>query len=188
MNINKTFIKIWSIDLDKSTNKYSIINHFIPPEWQLYLVSDGSLTNNLRLIKEDYLSLTLIKQEKQLYYSLTFNEKLKIPDDNNILITREIWLTNIIKTKFLFAKSYYKTNNIYMDLISYKKPLGASFVESEIEIYRRIHSIYYGYSHILEKEFKIRGPIWGRSYDILCNNEIIFLIHEFFSPISIDKI
>jgi chorismate-pyruvate lyase len=86
----------------------------------------------------------------------------------------------------IFAKSYYEKQIFNSKTIDNNKPIGLLLIESETEIYREITSIYYGYSKILERKFKTVGPFWGRSYQILYKNQILILIHEFFSPTLIN--
>nr|YP_009297789.1 hypothetical protein Kuma_089 [Kumanoa americana]AOM67523.1 hypothetical protein Kuma_089 [Kumanoa americana] len=180
MNINKSFIKIWEVALNDKTDYYSKIKKRLCRNLQVLLISDGSLTNNLNILEAVPISLQLIKQEEQLYYS-------SIPNKTSIFTAREILLTHTKEKYIIFAKSYYQQNILPIDLIKNNKPLGKLLIDSEVEIYRKIHSIYYGYSSILEKKFQYQGPIWGRSYDILGNQKILTLIHEFFHPTVLKK-
>jgi chorismate-pyruvate lyase len=186
MNIEQNFIKIWNIDLHDKINHDQAIQNFIPIEWQLILISDGSLTQNISIIKKDLLSLKLINEKRQLRFFTIVNKQSNKSNNYNTVLSREIWLINQVKYKILFAKSYYNKEIFPLDFLNNSDPLGRSLIESEIEIYRKINKIYYGYSQILEKKFNIKGPLWGRSYHILYRDQLIILINEFFSPIIIN--
>nr|UEQ11954.1 Hypothetical protein Ycf21 [Kumanoa mahlacensis] len=180
MNINKTFIKIWEVDLNDKIHYYSRITKYLCPNLQVLLLSDGSLTNNLNILGEVPIFLKLIKEEEELY-------SFSVSTQSSIFTAREILLTHNKEKNFIFAKTYYIKNIPPINLTNNNKPLGKSLIEAEIEIYRKIKSIYYGYSRTLEKKFQFQGPVWGRSYYILCNQKFLTLIHEFFRPVSLKK-
>nr|UEQ12260.1 hypothetical protein [Batrachospermum sp.] len=186
MNISKTFIKIWNINIDKNINHYKAIYQVIPEKWQLLLISDGSFTRNLSIINKYTVLLKLIKQEKKFYPSQIILSKKTTKDKKKLAFSREIWLIDK-KNYLIFAKSYHGKQIFNSKIIDKNKPLGLLLIESETEIYREITSIYHGYSKILERKFKTVGPFWGRSYQILYKNKILILINEFFSPTLISR-
>lgn len=93
-------------------------------------------------------------------------------------------MENCIYTKYLFARSIWLFK--YLEKIDYKiqnnLPIGNSLINSQTDIYKHIHEIYYGYSNNLEKKFKIYQPIWGRKYTLYYKNKSFITIQEFFSP------
>nr|QHO64221.1 hypothetical protein [Lympha mucosa] len=94
MNISKTFIKVWNINIDGKSKiqYYNTILPVIPAQWQFLLISDGSFTKNLSIFKKYTVLLKLIKQEKIFYPIKKVYSKQNIRDKNNFAYSREIWL------------------------------------------------------------------------------------------------
>jgi hypothetical protein len=92
MNINKTFIKIWNINIDGNINHYKTIYPVIAEKWQLLLISDGSFTRNLSIINKDNVFLKLIKQEDKFYPKQIIHSKKTTKDKKKLAFSREIWL------------------------------------------------------------------------------------------------
>ena len=147
----------------------------IPLEWQLILINEGSLTQNLHALTGNTLNI-----KKYQNFS-----KISIHNHKNL---RCIWLENSIYTKFLFARSIWilnYINNININVTT-NLPLGKSIIKSEVEIYKKLHEIYYGYCQYLEEEFQKNTPMWGRKYTMYYNNKSSITIQEFFSPLIIN--
>lgn len=182
MNVkdNKTearykFQKIWSIPIGKFSKNIHSINYnlkeFIPKEWQLILMSDGSFTQNLISLTGKIISLSIISQS--IYYPL-----------NSKSCIREIWLVDSLCRKLAFAQSIWpkynkNENNIFKPN---NQTIGQLLIESKVDIHKDIHEIYYGYCTYLEKHLSINEPTWGRKYTIYYNNRPLTTIQEIFSP------
>jgi p-hydroxybenzoic acid synthase len=92
MNISRTFIKIWNINIDGNINHYKAIFPVIPEKWQLLLISDGSFTRNLSIINKYTILLKLIKQENKFYPPKTIHSKTNTEYKKKLAFSREIWL------------------------------------------------------------------------------------------------
>lgn len=73
-----------------------------------------------------------------------------------------------------------------MKVLDTYKPIGQFLIESQADIYKDIHEIYFGYSKNLENQFNSKGPIWGRKYTLYYHQEYLATIQEFFSPYLIN--
>ena len=142
------FYKIWSLSIKhprkQQHNKYityQLINS-IPIELQLILMSDGSFTQNL-------ISLT----GRMIDLNVVFKSTHKILNHSNHV--REILLTDTAYKPLAFAQSVWpKYENETQHSATFKnQPVGQSFIESKIEIYKEMHEIYYGYCTLLEQKF-----------------------------------
>nr|QCI08341.1 hypothetical protein [Ptilothamnion sphaericum] len=151
-------------------NKFQNIQYtnYIPNEWQLILINEGSFTKNLNCLTN--VNTEIIMQQQ-------YNHIKK----RNL---RCVWLENCIYTKLTFARSLwiltYK-DNIYNQLNT-NMPIGQSFISSNTEIFKQIEEIYYGYCAYIERYFHINQPIWGRKYILYYNYNTYAIIQEFFSP------
>jgi len=144
----------------------------MPIEWQLILMNEGSFTQNLHSLTGQHLYIKMF-------------QKFNNTSSNQYRNIRCIWLENSIYTKLLFARSIWVLN--YIDTIDKKvsnySPLGISIIQSQIDIHKKTHEIYYGYCQYLEKKFQYNNPIWGRKYTLYYNNKSYVTIQEFFSPL-----
>lgn len=147
------------------------INKLISIKWQLILKNEGSFTKALN---------ALTGKKIKVKMSQKYNYKCKNISRN----IRCVWLENSLYTKLIFARSlwlFIYNNNINIELIK-NRPVGNSFIEHEIDIYRNIHELYYGYSEYLEKNFIRHQAIWGRKYTLYYSYNSYVIIQEFFSP------
>ena len=142
---------------------------------KLILVNDGSHTRTIQYIT----SQTTNIQIAQNYYKKSTKISRQI---------RCVWLETSIYTKLTFARSLWTilSNNIDIKTIQKKSPIGQSFIENKIDIYKDLHEIYYGYCKDFEKTLKFKKPIWGRKYTLYYKNQSHITIQEFFSPNVID--
>nr|YP_007878318.1 conserved hypothetical plastid protein [Calliarthron tuberculosum]AGA63929.1 conserved hypothetical plastid protein [Calliarthron tuberculosum] len=136
----------------------------LPIALQLIIMNNGSLTQNFNSITGKKIQIHLIKQKTQ----------------KNQEIIRQVWIKENLH-KLAFAESYWKKNNIQKNNIINNKPIGQSIILNEIDVYKEIKSIHYGYSYNLEKKFKVNTPLWSRKYTIWYNKKPLTIIQEFFS-------
>nr|YP_009391388.1 hypothetical protein [Platysiphonia delicata]ARW59532.1 hypothetical protein [Platysiphonia delicata] len=146
-------------------------NTFMPVGWQIILINEGSLTSTLNMLENEEMKINVVQKK----YRVSNKKEKKV---------RAIWMENSIYSKLMFAKSlwtltYVNENEYQLEL---KKPLGTSFIQSEIDIYKSVCEIYYGYCKYLEKKMNYKGPIWGRKCIIHYENKNLITIQEFFSP------
>lgn len=172
-NINTfyAFHAICTIPKYKIKNSKSKLRQLIPIQWQLILISEGSFTQTLSYLTRKNTKINIL-QKKYSQHQIT-NRSIRC-----------VWLETCIYTKLTFARSLWiilKNNKIY-NKININKPIGTSFIQDKIDIYKHIHEIYYGYCNNLERDFKLRGPIWGRKYTLCYSNKSSVIIQEFFSP------
>nr|YP_009398201.1 hypothetical protein [Thaumatella adunca]ARW67387.1 hypothetical protein [Thaumatella adunca] len=142
---------------------------------KLILINDGSYTRTIQYITSH---TTKIKISQKYYKkSVKINRQIRC-----------VWLETSMYTKLTFARSLWTliSNNIYRETIKNKSPIGQSFIENQIDIYKDLHEIYYSYCKDLEKTLKFRDPIWGRKYTLYYKNQSYVTIQEFFSPKIID--
>nr|YP_009295376.1 hypothetical chloroplast RF21 [Dasya binghamiae]AOH77388.1 hypothetical chloroplast RF21 [Dasya binghamiae] len=148
---------------------------FIPIEWQLILANEGSFTQILNSLSGKKIHINML--QKNHYTSKNMNKHIRC-----------IWLENSIYTKFIFARSIWIFT--YLDtidnIIQANKPIGNSLINSQVDTYKNIHEIYYGYSKDLEQKFQNHQPLWGRKYTLYYKNKSSVTIQEFFSPYIIN--
>jgi chorismate-pyruvate lyase len=65
--------------------------------------------------------------------------------------------------------------------IANDQPIGQSLIINEIDTYKEINSVNYGYSYNLEKRLKANKPLWSRKYTMWYNKKPLTMIQEFFS-------
>nr|QCI04568.1 hypothetical protein [Apoglossum ruscifolium] len=147
--------------------------NIIPIKWQIILMNEGSLTEILHFLNNQNIQIKIFQE----------NHAICIHNNTNRNI-RCIWLKSSLCTNLIFAKSLWKFQ--YIDKIEYElqsnKPLGKSLIESQTDIYKEIHEIYYGYSEYLQCKFKTNHGIWGRKYTLYYKNKASITVQEFFSP------
>lgn len=178
MTINKVFIKLWNINIDRK-HKILKIPKNIPKHLYLLLISDGSCTLNLTNFQGTDTYIKILYQEFVLSYTKYTIDKLNKFNH----LHRQVWLINKNKNKIVFAESYWKGyNDIHIHLYQHK-PIGKVFIQSNKDIYRNLQSIYCGYSTDLSKELQNSDLLWGRSYTLTIYNKFIILIHELFSSL-----
>nr|YP_009296246.1 hypothetical protein Sebd_094 [Sebdenia flabellata]AOM65181.1 hypothetical protein Sebd_094 [Sebdenia flabellata] len=166
-NNNYIFHNILVLPLYKFNFLNSQASNLIPTKWKLILMSDGSFTQNLNSLTGKYITTNI---NPKFNDSLINQKKLRI-----------IWLEDSDHNQLTFAKSLWTINNKNFS-IQEKKPIGQLFIESQIDTYKEIHEIYYGYSKYLNRKFKSIQPIWGRKYTIYHSKYYLITIYEFFSP------
>lgn len=143
----------------------------IPIEWQLILSNEGSFTKIAKQLDGKYIKLNML--QKSNHRSNKINRHLRC-----------IWLETSLYTKLVFARSIWLFQ--YMNKIDFKikknEPIGNFLINSQIDIYKNIHEIYYGYSKKLEHKFNKNKPLWGRKYTLYYKNKSYVTIQEYFSP------
>nr|QCI06992.1 hypothetical protein [Haraldiophyllum bonnemaisonii] len=177
MNLNiynfHKFHPLIIIQINRITiNYYSIKNiKLIPIIWQLILTNEGSLTKVLNSLTRKKLKIKML--QKCNYKSQTINRNIRC-----------VWLETSIYTKLIFARSLWLLT--YQMKINFEiiinKPIGKSFIDNQIDIYKNINEIYYGYCKYFEKNFSTNHAIWGRKYTLYYNYTNYITIQEFFSP------
>lgn len=153
--------------LQVQNTPYYYFNYYIPKEWQLILMNDGSLTQSLISLTGQLVNLKIIRQ---------YNYKLT----NSLYKKRQIWLEDYQSNKLAFAQSLWPLPK--NDQLSNHKPIGQSLIKYQFDIYKDIHEICYGYCEHLETMFNYKGPIWGRKYTIYHQKTRLVTLQEVFSP------
>lgn len=171
MNFNiYVFYKFNTICVIKK-NRIKNLQNKLSIQWQIILMNEGSFTKTLH-----YLTNNIIKTK-------TLQKQYSIPE----IMSRNIrcaWLETEIYTQLTFARSLWRflLNNTIYKTISNNKAIGQLLIENQIDIYKDIHEIYYGYCKNLELQFKSIKPLWGRKYTLYYNKIFFVTIQEFFSP------
>lgn len=62
-------------------------------------------------------------------------------------------------------------------------PVGAVFRKQRVEVFRDIHTVYFGHCEELEDMLGTHGPMWGREYVFWHDGKPLTVIHEVFSPV-----
>nr|QCI08109.1 hypothetical protein [Polyneura bonnemaisonii] len=145
------------------------ITQYIPIKWQIILTNEGSFTKTLN---------ALTGQKIKIKMSQKYNYKAKNINRN----IRYVWLETYIYTKLTFAKSIwiFIDQNITNIKLIKNKPIGKALIDNQIDIYKDIHEIYYGYCKYLEKQFRVNQLIWGRKYTLYYNYTSYLTVQEFF--------
>lgn len=162
MIIKKHHIRFYNINVNYAY--YRLRNFSL--EWQLILLGDGSFTQNLNSITGQKIRINLIQQN--------------LIAKNQIL--RQVWIEDLHKNKIAFAESFWENNNIKTSKLNNCRPIGKSMIKYELDIFKEIQNISYGYNYFTEKVFKLRRPILSREYTICYDSQTLTTIKEFFSP------
>lgn len=148
------------------------LNYLIPRKLQPILLNDGSLTKILNYINNKQVTLEKFQKSN---YTLKSNRYL-----------RYVYIQNCLYTKLIFARSLwqfkYTNNKSKRENLNNNMPIGISIIKSDIDVYKKIHEIYYGYCVQLENDTYCNQPIWGRKYTLYYNHESFITIQEIFSP------
>ena len=154
-------------------NKLDIHNRLliIPIEWRLVIIGQGSLTQNSNSITGEKTYIHLISQKTRI------NKQNYLKNN----ITRQVWIKNKKEKKLVFAESHWNQSNAFFTHLTSKQAIGKSLIEFEMDFYKEIHQIQYGYSYILWKAFETEAPIWSRKYTIWHDYKPLVTIKEFFS-------
>lgn len=86
----------------------------------------------------------------------------------------------------VYAASWWNQNEGSQLLQDASIPVGAVLRKQRVEVFRDIHSVYFGNCHQLEDMFGAHGPMWGREYVFWHNGKPLTVIYEVFSPV-LDK-
>ena len=148
------------------------INKYIPAEWQFIIMNNGSLTQNLNSLLINKTNIEMCQKYNSIFDNYKFT---------NIRI---VWLENYIQQNLTFAKSIWvvdKTQDKYRQILK-EQPIGYSLINFEIDMYKNLEEIYYGYCYNLEDIFQTSKLIWGRKYKINYSNSSYVTIEEYFTP------
>nr|YP_009397387.1 hypothetical protein [Dasyclonium flaccidum]ARW66573.1 hypothetical protein [Dasyclonium flaccidum] len=159
------FHAICIIPINKIEEKANKLIDFIPVKWQLILTNNGSFTQALTYLTNQIIDIKMLQNKHK----------------TNKRHIRCVWLGAEIYTKLTFARSLWLLT-LDNQTIKTDKPIGKSFIKHKIDIYKKIHEIYYGYSQNFEKSFSLNKPLWGRKYTLYYKNKSSVTIQEFFSP------
>uniref|UniRef100_UPI0030036A60 Ycf21 n=1 Tax=Anunuuluaehu liula TaxID=3049639 RepID=UPI0030036A60 len=170
INIHLTYKFHKILFLPINNTNYNL-SHLIPIEWQLILISDGSFTQNLNSLTGKHIKIEIISP-----YSKTRMKKKKMQ-------TREVWIKDHKDNKLAFAKSLWPAiNKTNYFVLPQNQSIGQSLIELQIDMYKDIHEIYYGYCRYLENKFHDNGPTWGRKYTLFYQKQRLATVQEIFSP------
>lgn len=165
------FVTIWNQKINNIENNLNII----PLTYRLIITSCGSLTQNLNCFTGQSINIFFIKQER--------TENLHKYYNNNIL--REVWLRDKENYPLVFAQSFWNQYLTIHNKSIEKKAIGKLMIELEVDFYKEIKEISYGYLSNKEKTNQIPKPVWLREYIIWHNKKRLSVIKEFFFPINL---
>lgn len=163
------FVALWSKTIHSIHKSLSIISL----EYQMVIMSNGSLTQQLNCITGNNINISLIRQNS----INNFN-----PYYNNYTV-REIWLKDNHNHQLVFAQSFLNKYMIMHRNLIEKQAIGKSLIESEIDFYKEVYKMSYGYLLIIEEELQIKIPIWSRHCIVWHNKKPLTIIKEFFPPV-----
>nr|YP_009398849.1 hypothetical protein [Cliftonaea pectinata]ARW68077.1 hypothetical protein [Cliftonaea pectinata] len=166
INTFNEFYIICNIHIDKIKYINKKFTKLIPIQWQIVLINEGSFTQ----IKSYFTN--------KISHIKFINKKLNLSKR----YIRCIWLLDTIYTKTIFARSIWLImHHITLKVNREIQPIGISFINKEIDIYKNIHEIYYVYSKNLENNHKLNTIFWGRKYTLNYRKKSYTIIQEFFS-------
>ena len=171
-------ISLYSFQLAQSFKRVSLKG--LAPIWQTILLSDGSLTRHLEILSGGLIQLKI--ELVMIIQSYNSFDKLLCSKILYPQLSRKIWLTTKEGSRIVYANSIWDADELSKLINNEKLPLGISFIESELDIFKQIYKIDYIYSIDLENSFKQIGPFWSRYYFLLHHGKIIASILEIFSP------
>ncbi|OQR81679.1 hypothetical protein THRCLA_11515 [Thraustotheca clavata] len=153
----------------------------MPASWTLFLLGNGSPTHHLALLtgyptEVDVIGFNCIGASGD-------RAPVEIADIDGPRHRRQVFLRNSNGERLGYAASWWNSSDI--DALFGKDktlPIGRQISTQKKELFRDIKHIFRGHSAALEKEFKMPGPFWGRSYLFWQGGRPITLIYEVFSP------
>nr|YP_009392834.1 hypothetical protein [Caloglossa intermedia]ARW61396.1 hypothetical protein [Caloglossa intermedia] len=172
------FHYIFILPIYKNKQKYlnNKLKNLIPASLQLILLNQGSLTKILNYINAKQV---ILKKFQKNNHTLKNNRYL-----------RYIWIEDCLYTKLIFAKSLwqfkYDKSHRGKEKLKNHIPIGISIVQYEIDIYKEVQEIYYGYCIKLNHSLNYDQPMWGRKYTLYYDNRLLATVQEFFSPYIIN--
>lgn len=165
------FVSFCSIEVILPSQIYS--NTSIPLIWKIILLGDGSFTRHCQIITYGDTGINHISTS---IYSKAYNL-------SQSYVNRRVWIGNKLKDKLIFASSWWDIEK-YEAIYKYpSRAIGSFFIQSDLDCYRDIHCIFWGYSAELENYFLVPGPFWGRYYTLFYKGKPISIIYEIFSPL-----
>nr|YP_009027664.1 product [Neoporphyra perforata]AGV01122.1 product [Neoporphyra perforata]AHB35158.1 hypothetical protein [Neoporphyra perforata]AHB35366.1 hypothetical protein [Neoporphyra perforata]AIA19529.1 hypothetical protein [Neoporphyra perforata]AIA19738.1 hypothetical protein [Neoporphyra perforata] len=165
------FASFCSIEFISPTQIWSSPN--IPTIWKIILLGDGSFTRHCQIITHGD---TLISHIATSIYR-------KEENSSQSYINRRVWIGNNLINRLIFASSWWSVEKYEAIYKHPSKAIGSVLIQSELDFYRDIHGIFFGYSTELEHLFLVQGPFWGRYYTLFHNGKPISIIYEIFSPL-----
>lgn len=186
MTIIQNFIKVWEYNIENKI-QYKKLETFIPKIWQAILTNDGSLTRNLSIIESTNINISMIKEVPKYFLESNSISQINSANSSKQSKGRKVWLIKD-NTKVVFAQSLLYKEDIMTPSFSAKKAIGKTLIASELNIHRKLKSIYLGYSTCLENHFESYGPLWGRNYHICLDKKDAIVIDEIFAPNNIKSI
>ena len=160
------FVTLWNKKIHNLQQNLNIISL----EHKLIIISNGSLTQNLNCITGNNINISFVKQNNTNNFYQYYNNKM----------IREVWIKDNYNNKLVFAQSFWTKMYTYL---AQKEAIGKSLIEFEVDFYKEICNISYGYLWKIEKELRIKTPIWSRQCIIWHNKKPLTIIKEFFSPV-----
>nr|YP_009293686.1 hypothetical protein Rhodyp_090 [Rhodymenia pseudopalmata]AOM64368.1 hypothetical protein Rhodyp_090 [Rhodymenia pseudopalmata] len=166
----KLFCKISTIKIDKIHYLTRRKMFYIPNQWKLILINDGSFTQNLNSLIGQNVSLNIINE-----YDFTLINQEKV---------RCVWLEDTINNKLTFAQSLLSSENRYPNKArqAKKNSIGKLLIEEKKDIHKELEEIYCGYSSYFNNHFKTQELIWARKCAIYYKECYVASINEIFSP------
>lgn len=137
----------------------------IPKIQQLLLISNGSLTQNLNSLQGNEIKLYLVTQ------------KIKKNNDTIRIVILKDPIIHLV-----FAISYWKKDTTK---ISISQPIGQIIITKEIDIFRQISRLNYGYCYNIEKQLLITKAICYRESVMYHQHKYLNLIQEFIALYSL---
>ncbi|CAK4773924.1 hypothetical protein AeMF1_008897 [Aphanomyces euteiches] len=172
-----------ALDVDFTTNEeelqFGIPN--MPAAWKVFLLGDGSPTIHLALLSGYKTEVDVI--DFSCVNGSLDNAPAEITEIREPRHRRQVWLRNSNGERLGYAASWWSSGDI--DTIFGKDrtpPIGSSIKANRKELFRDVKHIFRGHSAMLEKEFGMPGPFWGRSYLFWQGGKPLTLIYEVFSP------
>lgn len=155
------------------------VYQYLPDDFSLSLLNDGSLTKILDSTIGEVTQVQLVTDQKFQGGISGQNHSCSFV---GLRMYRQRWLTDKLGLKLLFATSWYKPEIIKNCRLTTVMPLGKIFIDSELVLYRKLHCISCFYSKWFEKQFNVEGYIWSREYILYHKKSPCIFIREFLSP------
>ncbi|MEQ8953815.1 MAG: chorismate lyase [Gammaproteobacteria bacterium] len=148
--------------------------------FSMVLLSDGSTTQNLRLLTGEPVHIDLISmtpQRRGLDGAPRFLSAIPAPR-----LRRQVWLRTQSGRRLAYAVSWWPEGRSDEFLEKRNIPIWSSLSARRIELYREIKTVLLGDCEELERAFSTPGPFWGRYYFFWHGGQPLTLIHEVFHP------
>ncbi|GMH43810.1 hypothetical protein BSKO_11744 [Bryopsis sp. KO-2023] len=151
----------------------------LPPAVKMLLLSDGSMTRHIGLIRgEEVLVEPFGKPQRAELENIPELcwHKLEGP-----IVEREVFLRTKTTEPLMYATSWWNEETLSSYMKTMDKPMGTQLSARKVETHKEIDHVFLGESAQLSAALGEKGPFWGRLYTMWSGAKPICILYEVLS-------